>query len=149
MKVCIQRVKWARVEVDQAIVGQIDAGMLVLLGVQSGDEAADLDYVVQKSAGLRIFADNEGKMNLSLNDSGGAMLVVSQFTLMGDCRKGKRPSFIQAAPPEIANAYYQQFVEAIRSKNIPVACGVFQADMQVVLCNDGPVTVIIDSRQRN
>jgi D-tyrosyl-tRNA(Tyr) deacylase len=146
MRAVIQRVRSAQVEVEQQIVGQIETGLLVLLGVQVGDSERDLAYLVDKTSGLRIFPDSEGKMNLSVQDVGGSLLVVSQFTLLGDCRKGKRPSFAQAAPPEIAKTMYEAFIEQARQRTLRVETGVFQADMQVSLCNDGPVTVILDSR---
>lgn len=146
MRAVIQRVRSAQVEVEQQIVGQIEIGLVVLLGVQVGDTERDLAYLVDKTSGLRIFPDSEGKMNLSVQDVGGSLLVVSQFTLLGDCRKGKRPSFAQAAPPEIAKTMYEAFIEQARQRTLRVETGVFQADMQVSLCNDGPVTVILDSR---
>ena len=146
MRAVIQRVRSAQVEVEQQIVGQIETGLLVLLGVQVGDSERDLAYLVDKTIGLRIFPDSEGKMNLSVQDVGGSLLVVSQFTLLGDCRKGKRPSFAQAAPPEIAKTMYEKFIEHARQSTLRVETGVFQADMQVSLCNDGPVTIVLDSR---
>ncbi|MBL8889315.1 MAG: D-tyrosyl-tRNA(Tyr) deacylase [Planctomycetaceae bacterium] len=146
MRAVIQRVRRAQVEVEHQIVGQIDRGLVILLGVQQGDATRDLEYLVDKSIGLRVFPDSEGKMNLSVREVGGSLLVVSQFTLLGDCRKGKRPSFIQAAPPEIAKRMYEQFIELARQQDLPVQSGVFQADMQLTLCNDGPVTIIVDSR---
>jgi len=146
MKAVIQRVSHARVNVDEALVGEIETGLLVLLGVQQGDTEQDLRYLVDKTVGLRIFPDEGGRMNQSVKDVGGSLLVVSQFTLLGDCRKGKRPSFIQAAPPEVARQFYDAFVALGREQGVPVATGVFQAEMQVSLCNSGPVTIILDSR---
>jgi len=146
MKAVVQRVRHARVVVADQCVGSIDRGLVVLLGVQQGDTTLDLQYLVDKVCGLRIFADADDKLNLSVQDVGGELLVVSQFTLLGDCRKGKRPSFMSAAPPQIARDFYEQFIEQARSRQIAVASGVFQADMQVTLCNDGPVTLVLDSR---
>ena len=128
------------------VTGQIERGLVVLLGVQQGDTADDLRWMVDKLVGLRIFEDDAGKMNRSLIEAGGAMLVVSQFTLLGDCRRGRRPSFIDAAPPEIAEPMYNDFVAAVRGQGIAVATGVFRAHMDVALVNDGPVTLIVDSR---
>ncbi len=145
MKAVIQRVSHARVVVHQETVGQIELGLLVLLGVQQGDSDRDVAYMVDKTIGLRIFPDQAGKMNLSVKDVGGSLLVVSQFTLLGDCRKGKRPSFVQAAAPEVANRLYESFVAAVRQNGVHVTTGRFQADMQVTLCNDGPVTIILES----
>ena len=122
--------------------------MLVLLGVEKEDSDKDLDYTFNKTIGLRVFEDADGKMNQSLTDVGGELLVVSQFTLLGDVRRGKRPSFIEAAPPEIANQMYEQFVERGRNAGLKVETGVFQADMAVELINDGPVTILLDSRKR-
>ena len=146
MRAVVQRVTAARVEVDDAVVGEIGAGLLVLLGVGKPDTAADAEYLAEKIAGLRIFSDSAGKMNLSLTDTGGAMLAVSQFTLYGDCRKGRRPSFDHAAPGEQARALYEHFVEAARRLGIRVETGTFQAHMAVSLTNDGPVTLIVESR---
>lgn len=145
MRAVVQRVSTARVLVDHAIVGEIGTGVLVLLGVTSGDGADDVAYIANKVRDVRIFPDAEGKMNLSLQDVGGSALVVSQFTLYGDCRNGRRPSFIQAARPEQAKALYEAVVEQIRAAGVTVATGVFQADMQVELTNDGPVTMLLDS----
>lgn len=146
MKAVIQRVSHAQVEVDQQIVGRIDRGLVVLLGVQEGDSERDLAFLVDKTIGLRIFPDANDKMNLSVCDVGGSLLIVSQFTLLGDCRKGKRPSFVQAAAPEIAKQMYEQFVAKVRQQGLVVETGIFQADMQVSLCNSGPVTIVLDSR---
>jgi D-tyrosyl-tRNA(Tyr) deacylase len=145
MRALVQRVSEARVEVGAEITGEIERGLLVLLGVASADGSKQVAWMVDKLAGLRIFDDEEGKMNLSVEDVGGAMLVVSQFTLYGDCRRGKRPSFIEAAPPEHAEAIYQQLVEQVAARGIPVATGRFRHQMQVSLVNDGPVTIWIES----
>ena len=146
MRAVVQRVTRAGVSVEGRVTGAIGRGFMVLLGVQEGDGQADMEYICQKVAGLRVFEDAEGKMNLSLQDIGGSVLMVSQFTLLGDARKGRRPSFIQAARPEEANAWYLRAVEWLREQEIPVETGVFQADMQVELVNDGPVTILLDSR---
>ena len=145
MRAVIQRVRHAAVEVDSQIVGQIDGGLLVLLGVTHGDQAADVDYLTDKILGLRIFNDDAGKMNRSVVDVGGGVLVVSQFTLFGDCRKGRRPSFVNAGPPDLANELYEQMLAKMRAKHQPIASGIFAADMKVSLLNDGPVTLIVDS----
>lgn len=147
MRAVVQRVSRASVEVDGARVGEIGRGLLVLLGVMQGDTDADLAYIVQKTAGLRVFPDDDGKMNLDVVSTGGALLVVSQFTLAGDCRQGRRPSFIQAADPLIANATYEQAIRQWRSLGLDVATGTFQAHMNVSLVNDGPVTILLDSRR--
>lgn len=147
MKAVLQRVSQASVTVEGAIVGQIDRGLLVLLGVQQGDTEADVHALADKTIALRIFDDAEGKMNLSVEDVQGSVLVVSQFTLLGDCRKGRRPSFIEAAPPELAERLYETFVAAIGVKGIPVATGKFRAHMDVALVNDGPVTLLLESRK--
>lgn len=145
MKACVQRVHEAYVEVDGEVIGQIGQGLLVLLGVGHNDTERDADYLVVKLAGLRIFEDDEGKMNRSLLDVAGQMLVVSQFTLWGDCRKGRRPSFVAAAPPELAEQLYDYFVDAVKWRGIDVATGQFRAHMDVALINDGPVTLMIES----
>jgi D-tyrosyl-tRNA(Tyr) deacylase len=146
MRVVLQRVSRARVVVDGEVVGAIDRGLLVLLGVAAGDSADDAGRLADKVVGLRIFADAEGKMNLGVADVGGAVLVVSQFTLYGDCRKGRRPSFVEAAPPDLAVPLYEAFINAVRAHGIPTATGRFGAMMQVELVNDGPVTLIVDSK---
>jgi len=133
------------VTVEGEEIGRIGAGLLVLLGVQNGDAEKDANYLADKISGLRVFEDDHGKMNLSLLETGGSMLIVSQFTLLGDCRKGKRPSFSDAAPPPQAMSLYERFCDLVRQKSIPVATGRFQADMQVTLTNSGPVTLILDS----
>ena len=145
MKAVIQRVRRASVTVEGTVRGTIDGGLLVLLGVAKGDNERAADYLADKITGLRIFPDAGGKMNLSLMEAGGAMLVVSQFTLYGDCRKGRRPSFDGAAPPEEARRLYEHFVERIRAASVRVETGVFQAHMDVDLLNDGPVTLIVES----
>ncbi len=145
MKAVIQLVSRASVTVDQQIIGAIDHGLLVLLGVGSADTIKEADYLAAKITGLRIFPDQDGLMNKSLQDVGGAMLVVSQFTLYGDCRKGRRPSYNQAAPPELARPLYQYFIERSRGLGITVACGQFQAMMEVSLVNQGPVTIVLDT----
>lgn len=145
MRAVIQRVSQCAVDVDGEEVGSIGPGLLVLLGVAKGDEPSAADYLAEKISNLRIFEDDDGKMNRSLMDIQGEMLVVSQFTLLGDCRKGRRPSFIQAAPPEIADRLYLHFVKAVRSKSVHVETGQFQAMMAVKLINDGPVTLVLES----
>ncbi|WP_305045245.1 D-aminoacyl-tRNA deacylase [Geoalkalibacter sp.] len=147
MRAVVQRVAEARVEVDGQVVGAIGRGLLVLLGVGEGDGEQDLAYLAEKTAGLRIFEDEQGKMNLSVVDVGGAVLVVSQFTLYGDCRKGRRPSFTPAAAPREANRLYEEFILRLRAAGLKVATGVFQAHMRVSLCNEGPVTLLLDSRR--
>jgi D-tyrosyl-tRNA(Tyr) deacylase len=148
MRACIQRVSSARVVVDGETVGEIGRGLLVLLGVAATDGDDDLRWLVDKVVGLRIFNDADGKMNLTLADVGGALLVVSQFTLLGDCRKGRRPSFIAAAPPEQAEHVYEEFVAAARRLGVSVDTGRFRTHMDVELINDGPVTLVIDSAER-
>jgi D-tyrosyl-tRNA(Tyr) deacylase len=144
MKAVIQRVTSARVVVDGKISGEIGHGMLVLLGVEKGDSETQADWLTDKIAGLRIFSDNEGKMNLGLKEISGSLLVVSQFTLAGNCAKGKRPSFDTAAPAEEGKRLYEYFVQAAKRAGLPVETGIFQADMQVSLVNDGPVTFILE-----
>ena len=144
MKAVIQRVISASVVVDGRTTGEIGHGILVLLGVEKGDAEAHADWLAEKIAGLRIFSDQAGKMNRSIQDSGGSLLVVSQFTLAGNCTKGKRPSFDTAAPPEEGKRLYEYFVQAARRAGLPVETGIFQADMQVSLINDGPVTFILE-----
>jgi D-aminoacyl-tRNA deacylase len=145
MRAVVQRVRRASVSVDGDVVGRIGQGMLVLLGAGEGDGPEQVKWMASKLVGLRIFSDDLGKMNLSLDQIGGEMLVVSQFTLYGDCRKGKRPSYAAAARPEEANALYRSFIEEVRSQGIPVQEGVFGAMMDVELINDGPVTLIVDA----
>ena len=145
MRAVVQRVSQARVDVDHETVGAIEQGLLVLLGVQAPDTERDADYLAAKIVSLRIFNDAQGKMNLDLQQVRGGVLVVSQFTLYGDARKGRRPSFVQAAPPEQAEYLYEHFLEATARHAVPVAHGVFGAHMQVHLVNDGPVTLLLDS----
>jgi D-tyrosyl-tRNA(Tyr) deacylase len=145
VRAVIQRVSRAKVTVGGEVVGEIGPGLLVLLGVGSGDTRADADYLAEKTIGLRIFEDRDGKMNLSLADTGGALLVVSQFTLYGDVRRGKRPSFDAAAPPQLAKELYEYFVEKIRAVGLRCETGRFQEMMQVELVNEGPVTILLDS----
>ena len=147
MRAVVQRVSRANVTVEGRVTGQIGAGLLVLLGVSRTDLAEAASYLAEKIVNLRIFSDEAGKMNLSLLDVGGAALVVSQFTLYGDTRGGRRPSYIQAAPPEQANLLYEEFVRSLRALGVPVETGVFQAHMQVELVNDGPVTILLDSEK--
>jgi D-tyrosyl-tRNA(Tyr) deacylase len=141
----VQRVAEASVTVDGEVTGAIGAGLLVLLGVAPDDGEAQRDWLARKLVGLRIFSDDEGRMNRSVADIGGSMLVVSQFTLYGDCRKGRRPSFVGAARPELAEPAYEAFCEAVSALGVPVQRGVFGADMAVRLHNDGPVTLVIDT----
>ena len=145
MRAVLQRVTEARVEVAGQIAGEIGAGLLVLLAVARDDTTDDADYLAEKIANLRIFDDAEGKMNRSLLDTRGSMLVVSQFTLYGDVRRGRRPSYSDAAEPEKANQLYEYFVDRVRSLGLKVETGLFQAMMKVTLTNDGPVTILIDS----
>ena len=145
MRAVVQRVREASVQVDGEVVGRIGRGLLVFLGVGQQDEAEDAVYLVDKVVNLRIFADDQGKMNRSLVDVGGALLVVSQFTLWGDCRKGRRPSFVAAAEPEKARALYQVFIHHVADLGVEVATGRFQELMLVSLVNDGPVTLLLDS----
>jgi D-tyrosyl-tRNA(Tyr) deacylase len=145
MRACIQRVREAHVTVDDEVTGRIERGLVVLLGVGQADREAQAGWLAEKVAGLRVFEDDAGKMNRSLSEAGGAMLVVSQFTLYGDCRRGRRPSFIEAAPPEQAERLYEVFVQRVRAAGIEVATGRFREHMLVHLVNDGPVTIWIDT----
>jgi D-tyrosyl-tRNA(Tyr) deacylase len=145
VRAVVQRVKTAKVIVDSDTVGEIGHGLLIFLGVGAEDNSDDADYLASKIAHLRIFGDDKGKMNLSLLEKGGAALVVSQFTLWGDCTKGRRPSFIRAADPAVANGLYQQFISYLKGKGIQVAEGRFQEMMDIYLVNDGPVTILLDS----
>ena len=147
MRAVVQRVSRAQVRVDGAVSGEVGRGLVVLLGVARGDGADDARSLAEKVALLRVFEDEAGKMNLSVLDVGGAVLVVSQFTLLGDGRKGNRPSFIEAAPPEEADALYQAFCQHLRGRGLAVATGVFRAHMEVELVNDGPVTILLDSKK--
>ncbi len=145
MRAVLQRVTSARVRFGDAIAGEIGRGLLVLLGVASGDTAADATAIAAKITTLRVFEDDAGKMNLSVGDVQGSVLIVSQFTLLGDCRGGRRPSYLEAAPPDQASALYEAVVAAVRAAGLPVATGVFRAHMAVELVNDGPVTLLVDS----
>jgi D-tyrosyl-tRNA(Tyr) deacylase len=147
MKACVQRVSRAKVTIAGEVCGEIGKGMLVLLGVAAGDDESDARQLAEKIAGLRIFEDRQEKMNLSLGDIDGAMLVVSQFTLLGDCRKGRRPSFDSAAGPAPAEKLYEQFVAFVKAQGLRVATGRFRQHMEVELINDGPVTLLLDTRQ--
>jgi D-tyrosyl-tRNA(Tyr) deacylase len=147
MRACIQRVSQAEVRVEGAVTGRIGHGLVVLLGVGHDDGPGEAEFLAEKIVGLRIFEDDAGKMNRSLAEVGGAMLVVSQFTLYGDARKGRRPSFTDAAPPELAERLYEAFVDRVRGQDIEVATGVFRAHMDVSLVNDGPVTIWLDTAE--
>ncbi len=147
MRAVVQRVKSASVAVGDKETGAIGKGLLVYLGVQSGDTSDDLDYIVKKLIGLRVFEDGDGKMNLDVSEAGGGVLVVSQFTLLGDLRKGRRPSFVDAAAPETAERLYKELIEALRGAGVPTEQGEFRAHMEVASVNDGPVTILLDSRK--
>ncbi|MDU3828494.1 MAG: D-aminoacyl-tRNA deacylase [Peptostreptococcus sp.] len=147
MRAVVQRVTSSSVTVEGETTGKIDKGLMVLLGVADGDTDKDVTYMVDKIVNLRIFEDENDKMNLSLQDIGGSLLVVSQFTLLGDCRKGRRPSFIEAARPEMADNLYQKFVDKARSMGIRTETGRFKTHMMVELINDGPVTILVDSNK--
>ncbi len=147
MRIVLQRVKSAHVDVAGETAGSIGVGLVILLGVTQVDKEEDAEYLADKVVKLRIFPDEEGRMNRSLLEAEGSLLVVSQFTLYGDCRKGRRPSFDQAAPPEQARALYEYFIQRLKSSNIAVETGVFQAEMEIHLINDGPVTFILDSKR--
>jgi D-tyrosyl-tRNA(Tyr) deacylase len=146
MRAVVQRVSRANVVIEGETVGEIAAGLVTLLGVTHTDTSEQARWLAEKVVGLRIFNDGDGKMNRDLIEVGGAMLIISQFTLYGDCRKGKRPSFIDAAPPSIAIPLYEAFINGVKALGIPVATGRFGADMKVELVNDGPVTLIVDSK---
>ena len=148
MRAVIQRVERASVSVEDEIRGQIGAGFLVLIGVEEGDGDADFRYIAEKVPNLRVFEDEQGKMNLALGDVGGAILLISQFTLLGDARHGRRPSFSDAAAPAEADRLYRELADALRSDGFAVETGRFQAHMQVELVNDGPVTILLDSKRR-
>ncbi len=148
MRAVIQRVSRASVKIDNRINGEIRHGLVVLLGIRRGDSRTDLQWLAEKIVNLRIFEDHEGKMNRSLADIDGEMLIVSQFTLYGDCRKGRRPGFSSAAPPEIAEPLYRQFIEEVKNRQIRVATGIFQATMEIEMINDGPVTLLLDSEKQ-
>jgi len=142
----IQRSKNAHVSINEEIVGKIDNGLVILLGVCKGDKETDADFLAAKVSGMRIFSDNQGKMNLSVKDINGSVLVISQFTLCGDWRKGRRPSFINAAPPEEGERLYKYFMNCLKKNGLPVQSGIFGAMMDVHLINDGPVTFVLDSK---
>lgn len=144
MRVVLQRVSRARVLVEGAVVGSIEEGLLLLAAFAEGDSARDLEWMARKCVGLRVFRDSDGKMNRSLDEVGGSVLLVSQFTLYGDCRKGRRPSFVGSAPPELARGLYEEFGLALRKQGVKVETGEFGAMMEVELVNDGPVTLILD-----
>jgi D-tyrosyl-tRNA(Tyr) deacylase len=148
MRAVVQRVSAARVRVDERLIGEIGAGLLVFAGVEKGDGLDDVKYIAGKVHALRIFEDSDGKMNLSVGDADGAVLAVSQFTLCGDCRRGRRPSFDEAESPATAKPVYDWLVRELRALNLKVETGEFQAHMQVELVNDGPVTLLLDSRRR-
>jgi D-aminoacyl-tRNA deacylase len=148
MRAVVQRVRSARVRVGDRTVGAIERGLLVFVGVEKGDSATDLTYIASKIRDLRIFEDHEGKMNLAASDARGGVLVVSQFTLCGDCRKGRRPSFDDAEAPAVAQPLYERLVDQVRQMSLNVQTGEFQAQMLVELVNDGPVTILLDSRRR-
>jgi D-aminoacyl-tRNA deacylase len=148
MRAVVQRVTFARVRVDERVVGEIGRGLLVFAGVEKGDGPSDIAYIAGKVQDIRIFDDGAGKMNLSVEEAGGAVLAISQFTLCGDCRKGRRPSFDAAESPATAKPIYEGFVAALRARNLEVETGEFQAHMNVELANDGPVTILLDSRRR-
>lgn len=148
MRAVVQRVTQGAVSVDGEVVGQIGIGFVVLLGVAAEDTQEDVIWLAGKVEGLRVFEDADERMNLSLREVSGQVLVISQFTLLGDCRKGRRPSFVAAAPPDRANSLYQSFVAELRGHGLTVETGRFQADMQVSLTNDGPVTLLLDSQKK-
>jgi D-tyrosyl-tRNA(Tyr) deacylase len=149
MRLVLQRVTTAAVNVEDSTVGSIQTGLVLFLGISKSDATLDADYLLDKLLGLRIFPDDAGKMNRNVQEAGGALLIVSQFTLYADCRKGRRPSFDSAAPPEQAKTLYNYFVESARRGPVPVETGVFQAAMEVHIVNHGPVTIVIDSADRN
>lgn len=145
MRIVVQRVRRATVTIDGRVHGAIAHGMVVLLGIRNGDTATDLRWLAEKTVNLRIFDDQQGKMNKSLADIDGEMLIIPQFTLYGDCRKGRRPGFSTAAPPDIAEPLYRQFIEEVQNRQVRVATGIFQATMEIELVNAGPVTLLLDS----
>ena len=147
MRAVVQRVSSSRVTVDNVVTGEINQGLLVLLGVTHEDTSKDVDYMIDKVLNLRIFEDENGKMNLSLKDINGELLIVSQFTLYGDCRKGRRPGFSDAARPEVAIPLYEEFIEKAKKQDIKVGTGKFGADMMVDIANNGPVTILLDSQK--
>jgi len=147
LRAVVQRVSWARVSTHTEVLGEINRGLVVLVGVAKDDEKQDVFYLADKLINLRIFPDEEGKMNLSVKEVNGKLLVVSQFTLYGDCRKGRRPGFDHAADPEKAGAFFNSFIGKLEETGIPVAKGKFQADMSIELANEGPVTILLDSKK--
>jgi D-tyrosyl-tRNA(Tyr) deacylase len=147
MRAVLQRVSEARVEVEGTVTGAIRSGLVVFVGISREDTRADAEYLAEKITGLRIFPDETGKMNRDVKEAGGSILIVSQFTLYADARKGRRPGFDRAAPPDAARPLYDYFVEAVRRRGVPVATGIFQAVMSVRLINDGPVTILLDSEK--
>jgi len=147
MRAVIQRVIQASVQINGITTGKIGSGLVVLLGIRTDDTCKDLQWLADKIVHLRIFDDKEGKMNISLADIGGEMLIISQFTLYGDCRKGRRPGYSNSAPPEFAEPLYQQFIKEVKNHQITVATGTFRASMEVALVNDGPVTLLLDSEK--
>lgn len=147
MRAVVQRASRASVTIEGSAMAKIGQGLVVLLGIRNGDTATDIRWLAEKIINLRIFNDQAGKMNMSLADIGGEMLIVSQFTLYGDCRKGRRPGFSSAAPPEIAEPLYNQFIDEIQNRGVRTATGIFQAAMQVELVNDGPVTLLLDTEK--
>jgi D-tyrosyl-tRNA(Tyr) deacylase len=149
VRAVLQRVKKAKVSVGEEVVSSIGPGLVVLLGVAADDGVKDAIYLAEKTVNLRIFEDEEGKLNRSLLEVGGEVLVVSQFTLLGDCRKGRRPSFVDAAPPEIAEPLYQSYVEAVKKTGVKVTTGIFRTEMLVEIHNHGPVTLILESRRED
>jgi len=147
MRCVVQRVTAASVVVEGRIVGEIGRGLVAMIGVANGDGTADIDFTASKIRGLRVFEDEQRKMNRSVLEAGGAVLAISQFTLLGDARRGRRPAFDEAAPPAVARLAYDAVVQALRTAGVPVATGVFQANMALTLTNDGPVTILLDSRR--
>jgi D-tyrosyl-tRNA(Tyr) deacylase len=148
MRVVLQRVSRAAVRVDEETIAEIGKGLLILMGVKAGDSEKDAEFLAEKCSGLRVFEDEQGKMNLALSDVGGSVLAVSQFTLYGDCRKGRRPSFTDAAQTEVGERLYEHFVSRLREMGVPVQTGKFGARVQVELTNDGPVTFVIDTERK-
>jgi D-tyrosyl-tRNA(Tyr) deacylase len=147
MRAVIQRVKWAEVSVNGETCGQIQSGLVIFLGIAKDDQPQDADYLAEKIGHLRVFNDEQGKMNLSLKDIGGSALIISQFTLYGDCRRGRRPSFTEAAAPDRAVELYHYFISRMEKNGIRTATGRFQAMMEITLLNDGPVTLLLDSKK--
>ena len=144
MKIVLQRVTEASVRVDGEVVGRIDRGLMILVGIADGDDESTVDWMADKAAGLRVFADDDGKMNRDVGQVGGGVLAVSQFTLLADCRKGRRPAMTDAAPPDVAERLYDRFCQRLEGRGLPVETGRFAADMKVSLVNDGPVTIVLE-----